>query len=125
MYIQDFVGKLESEDIVLCDIGGNQDYWYRTADPSRRRGKSNDSDIDGIILQKPVKNEREVVEEAVRTQNLDFMIRDPTMPVPDSEWVSREPYQSNQLTHASLRPETVAFTHETRAQNCQHFHPRQ
>ncbi|KAN0142094.1 hypothetical protein V8E53_000556 [Lactarius tabidus] len=61
--LKDVVGKLESEDIVLRDIGGEP------------------------RILKPVENGRAVVNAAVRSQNLDLMIRDISMPVPDpTEW---------------------------------------
>jgi hypothetical protein len=88
--IIDAGGVLESEDIVFGKIGKMQDYWYRHSitDSSRRSVYSND---DSEIVKKPVGNWRALLEAALISENVDFMIRDQSRPEPpaDSGWVSR------------------------------------
>jgi hypothetical protein len=101
MCIQDVLGNLESEDIVLRGIGESQYYWYRISDPSRRHVESSmDNEI--VNLKRPIRNVHDLLEVALRSQNIDFMIRDISRPKPptDSGWVSRQPYQSTPLTYA-------------------------
>jgi hypothetical protein len=101
MCIQDVFGNLESEDIALRGNGESQDYWYRIVDPSRPRVESSmNSEI--VNLKRPIRNVHDLLEVALRSQNIDLMIRDRSRPKPptDSGWVSRQPYQSTLLTHA-------------------------
>ena len=95
MCILDVGGTLESEDIVLHGIGENQDYWYRpskVADPSLGLVESGYSPADSDIVNTPFVNARAVIHAAVRAEGVDLMIRDRSMPLPPTDWVSREPY---------------------------------
>lgn len=91
--IQDVSGTLVSEDIALSEIGEMQDYWYRPSitDSSQRRVDLDGGSIENLIVQKPVANGRDLLYAALRSQNVDFMIRDQSRPQPpaDSGWVSR------------------------------------
>jgi hypothetical protein len=103
MYMLDLSGVLESEDIVLSKIGKWQDYWYRPSitDSSQRRVESGYLDSDSEIVKKPIGNGRALIHAALRSQNIDFMIRDLSKPEPpaNSGWVRRQLYQSTPLTH--------------------------
>ena len=126
--ILDIVGSLDSEDIVSRNIGKSQDYWYRPSkvvDPFQHHVELSYSRVDSIIIQKPVGNWRAVVGSALRSQRVDLMIRDQSMPEPSTEWVSREPYQPAHFTHADTGPETVTFQHvpSARTHKYQDFHP--
>ncbi|KAH9009579.1 hypothetical protein EDB84DRAFT_1571137 [Lactarius hengduanensis] len=83
-------GILDSEDIVLCNIGRKQDYWHRPSitDPSQRPIQSNILGDDGDIINRPVENGRDLMESALRSQKVDLMIRDRSRPLPpaDSGW---------------------------------------
>ncbi|KAI9449363.1 hypothetical protein BJY52DRAFT_253247 [Lactarius psammicola] len=91
--LKDVSGILESEDIVLRNIGESQDYWYRpsrVADPSQRRvglGHSG-ANSDSYIVNTPVGNGRALIDLALRSQDVDLMIRDRSRPLPpaDSGW---------------------------------------
>ncbi|KAI9449586.1 hypothetical protein BJY52DRAFT_1215868 [Lactarius psammicola] len=84
------VGVLESEDNVFRNIGGKQDYWHRPLSPIRFSAMSNLATRVMTVKSsaKPVVNGRDVVEVALRSQNVDLMIRDQSMPKPpaDSGW---------------------------------------
>ena len=126
--ILDIVGSLDSEDIVSRNIGKSQDYWYRLSkvvDPFQHRVELGYSRVDSIIVQKPVGNWRAVVGSALRSQRVDLMIRDQSMPEPSTEWVSRKPYQPAHFTHADTGPETFTFQHvpSARTHKYQDFHP--
>ncbi|KAI9449365.1 hypothetical protein BJY52DRAFT_1307876 [Lactarius psammicola] len=88
--LKDVCGVLESEDIVLRNIGEQQDYWYRPSitDSFQRRVQSGYSDVDSEIVRKPVRNGRGLIDLALRSQNIDLMIRDRSRPEPpaDSGW---------------------------------------
>ncbi|KAH8980113.1 hypothetical protein EDB92DRAFT_1901629 [Lactarius akahatsu] len=83
--MKDIGGILDSEDIVLRNIGTEQDYWHR---PSQRRGQSGYSGSDSEIVEKPVGDGRALVDAALRSQKVDLMIRDQSRPEPpaDSGW---------------------------------------
>lgn len=89
----DVSGVLESEDIVLSKIGKRQDYWYRPSIPFQRRIESGYSDGDSEIVKKPIGSGHALIDAALRSQNIDFMIRDLSRPEPpaDSGWVRRQP----------------------------------
>lgn len=88
--LKDLSGVLESEDIVLSKIGKSQDYWYRPSNAysSQRRVGSSYFDCDSEIVQKPIRNGRDLIQAALRSQNVDLMIRDLSKPEPpaDSGW---------------------------------------
>ena len=90
MCVEDVVGNLESEDIVLRGIGDSQDYWHRpskVADPSPRV----QPDLDSEIVKNPVRNGRAAIDAALRVRNVDLMIRDRSKPAERlTDWVSRE-----------------------------------
>ena len=86
---------MDSEDTVLRGIGENQDYWYRpskVADSSLGRVKLGYSRADNDIVNTPFVDARAVIHAAVRARGVDLMIRDRSMPLPPTDWVSREPY---------------------------------
>ncbi|KAH8980109.1 hypothetical protein EDB92DRAFT_304284 [Lactarius akahatsu] len=88
--LKDVGGILDSEDIVLCNIGRKQDYWHRPSitDPSQRPIQSKYLCDDGDIINRPVGNGRDLMESALRSQRVDLMIRDRSRPLPpaDSGW---------------------------------------
>lgn len=94
MCIKDVGGILDSEDTVLGNIGKRQDYWHRPSitDSSLRRVQSVYSNDDGEVVNKLVENGPALVDVALRSQFVDLMIRDRSMPEPpaDSGWVSCE-----------------------------------
>lgn len=86
---------LESEDIVLRDIGESQDYWYRPSiNSASRHTVSGYSDGDSDIVNTQFADARAVIHAAIRAQRVDLMIRDQSIPEPpaDSGWVSCKPY---------------------------------
>lgn len=91
MCIQDIVGNLDSEDFVPRNIGRSQDYWYRFPKVADKSQESGYSDDDRKIDQKPTAmvNWRSVVKTALRAKDVDFMIRERSMPEPLTGWVSR------------------------------------
>ncbi|KAN0132168.1 hypothetical protein V8E53_009934 [Lactarius tabidus] len=99
--LKDVFGNLESEDIALRGIGESQDYWYRIVDPSRPRVESSmNSEI--VNLKRPIRNVHDLLEVALRSQNIDLMIRDRSRPKPptDSGWKrlpSQEPSPGAQI----------------------------
>ena len=109
MCVEDVVGNLESEDIVLRGIGDSQDYWHRpskVADPSPGIQPDNDSKI----VKNTVRNGRAVIDAALRARNVDLMIRDQSKPAAHlMDWVSREQYQPTLLAQVDIVPETVTF----------------
>lgn len=102
---------MDSEDIVLGNIVERQDYWHRPSitEYSQRRVQSGYPGDDSNVINKPVETGRALVDVALRVQNVDLMIRDRSMPEPDSGWVSRNSYQTAHLAHADIGPETVLF----------------
>ncbi|KAI9435108.1 hypothetical protein H4582DRAFT_703912 [Lactarius indigo] len=88
--LKDISGNLDSEDIVLRKIGKSQNYWHRPSRSSQHHGQSSYSGSDGEIVEKPVENGRALVDAALRSQNVDLMIRDRSRPLPpaDSGWKS-------------------------------------
>ncbi|KAI9435102.1 hypothetical protein H4582DRAFT_703309 [Lactarius indigo] len=88
--LKDISGILDSEDIVLRNIGESQDYWYRSSiiDSSQRRFQWGYSDVDSDIVNTPFASARAVIHAAVRAQRVDLMIRDRSRPLPpvDSGW---------------------------------------
>ncbi|KAF8261588.1 hypothetical protein EI94DRAFT_1810040 [Lactarius quietus] len=89
--LKDVRGVLESEDIVLRDIGERQDYWHRpsrVADSFQHRIAWDYSDDDREIINTQFANAGAVIHAAVRAQGVDLMIRDRSMPEPsaDSGW---------------------------------------
>jgi hypothetical protein len=102
--ILDVSGVLESEDIVLSKIGERQDYWYRPSilNLSQHRFGLGYAAVNSEIIKKPIENAHALIDAALSSQNIDFMIRDVSNPVPPADlgWVSRQPYQSTPLTHA-------------------------
>ena len=109
MCVEDVVGNLESEDIVLRGIGDSQDYWHRpskVADPSPRVQLDHDSEI----VKNPVRNGRAVIDAALRVRNVDLMIRDRSKPAEHlTDWVSRKQCEPTHLAQADIGPETVTF----------------
>ncbi|KAH9017891.1 hypothetical protein EDB84DRAFT_1628145 [Lactarius hengduanensis] len=114
--LKDVSGNLESEDIVLRNIGENQDYWYRPSITvsSQRHIQSGYSGADSDIVYTPFESARAVIHAAVRAQGVDLMIRDRSRPLPpaDSGWKllpSPEPSAINTQTQAPLpaRPQSV------------------
>ncbi|KAI9435105.1 hypothetical protein H4582DRAFT_1972877 [Lactarius indigo] len=92
--LKDISGILDSEDTVLRNIREKQDYWHRPpispfTDSSQHRGYSG---IDREIVENPVGNGRALVDAALKSQNVDLMIRDQSRPEPpvDSGWVSHK-----------------------------------
>jgi hypothetical protein len=84
--LKDVVGNLESEDIILRNIGESHDYWHRpsrVADPSPDRVQP---DNDSEIVKSSVRTGRAVIDAALRAQNVDLMIRDRSMPEPPKDW---------------------------------------
>ena len=121
--ILDVCGILDSEDRIPFSFGESQDYWYRPSkvvDPSQRHVESGYSDVDNIIIQKPVGNWHAVLESALVSQNIDLLIRDLSMPEPPAEWVSRESYQATHFAHADIGPATVTFRHVPSARTHRH-----
>ena len=97
---------MESEDIVLSNIGNlkKQDYWHRPSipDSSQRRVQPDYSGDGSEVVKKPIGNWRALVDAALRSQNVDLMVRDQSRPDPpaDSGWVSCKQYQIAHLAHA-------------------------
>lgn len=81
--LKDVVGNLESEDIVLCNTGESQDFWYR---PSRVTDPSESGCSRVIDVHKSVGDCRAVLELALRSQNVDLKIRDRSLPEPPMDW---------------------------------------
>ncbi|KAH8981957.1 hypothetical protein EDB86DRAFT_393015 [Lactarius hatsudake] len=90
--LKDVDGTLESEDTILRNMGKNQDYWYRPSimmtDLSQHLTQSEYSGDDCELIKRPVGNGRDLMELALRSQKVDFMIRDRSRPLPsaDSGW---------------------------------------
>ncbi|KAH9056288.1 hypothetical protein EDB87DRAFT_1258271 [Lactarius vividus] len=86
--LKDISGDLDSEDKVLRKIGESQDYWHRSSRSSQHPAQSSYSDSDSGIVEQPVGNGRALVDAALRSQNVDLMIRDRSRPEPsaDSGW---------------------------------------
>ncbi|KAH9175842.1 hypothetical protein EDB89DRAFT_287927 [Lactarius sanguifluus] len=88
--LKDVGGFLDSEDIVLRNIGKKQDYWHRPSitNPSQRHIPAEYLGYDSEIVNRPVGNGRDLMESALRSQKVDLMIRDRSGPLPpaDSGW---------------------------------------
>ncbi|KAH9169959.1 hypothetical protein EDB89DRAFT_1908133 [Lactarius sanguifluus] len=97
------------KDIVLRNIGTEQDYWHR---PSQPRGQSGYSGSDSEIVEKPVRNGRALVDAALRSQKVDLMIRDQSRPEPpaDSGWKLLPPPDPS--VRAQEPVDTVSYTSE-------------
>lgn len=106
-----------------------QDYWCRPSinDLSQGRIDPNVEFFESVIVKKSCADWRTLLEAAVRSQNVDFMIRDQSRPQPpvDSGWVS-QPYQPNPLAHAEtlIGPEAITVS-EYGSGDRYHFHKRQ
>ena len=105
--IEDLRGILESEDLVLRDIGESQYYWYRPSRVANSSQLRHDvelvySSADRDIVNTLFVDARAVIHAAVRAQGVDLMIRDRSKPEPPacSGWVSRRPYEAIPLAHA-------------------------
>ncbi|KAI9435106.1 hypothetical protein H4582DRAFT_703691 [Lactarius indigo] len=82
--LKDVGGILDSEDTVLRNIGKKQDYWHRPSitDSSQHRVRSGYSGSDSKIVKETVEDGRALVDAALRSQNVDLMIRDQSRPEP-------------------------------------------
>ena len=92
--------------MVFRGNGENQNYWYRPSiiDSFQSRVQPDFSYDDNEIVKKPVGSWRDLVDMALRCQNVDLMARDKSMPDPpaDSGWVSCKPHRTAHLAHAAI-----------------------